>query len=124
MIYLDTHVVVWLYLGDVSMFSPSVERAIENNSLLISPVVALELTYLYEIGRLKTLPATMLDYLQNHLDLNSCQIPFEHVIAEAVKQTWTRDPFDRIIVGQAAVRTCGLITKDRTIEAHYAQTIW
>jgi PIN domain nuclease of toxin-antitoxin system len=124
MIYLDTHVVVWLYVGDLSVFSPTAKRAINTAPILISPVVALELTYLYEIGRLKTPASVMLDYLSTRIGLTMCDLPFEQIIAAAVKQTWTRDPFDRIIVGQAAAQTCGLVTKDRNIRDHYAQTIW
>lgn len=52
MIYLDTHVVIWLYIGDSTRFSETAKKAIEEHDLLISPLVTLELTYLYEIGRL------------------------------------------------------------------------
>lgn len=124
MIYLDTHVVVWLYVGDLSVFSPDAKQALRESPLLVSPVVRLELTYLYEIGRLKTQASIMLDYLATQIGLTVCDLPFEHVIAAAVNQTWTRDPFDRIIVGQAAVHSRGLITKDRSIREHYAQALW
>lgn len=124
MIYLDTHVVVWLYVGDVSVFTPSAKSVLDTALLMISPVVALELTYLYEIGRLKTPADMMLDYLSTRIGLTISDLPFAQVIAAAVKQSWTRDPFDRIIVGQAAAQTCGLVTKDRTIREHYAAAIW
>jgi len=124
MIYLDTHVVVWLYVGDLSVFSPDTKRALDTTPLMISPVVALELTYLYEIGRLRVPAATIIDYLSTRIDLTTCDLPFEQVITNAVNHTWTRDPFDRIIVGQAAVHSRGLVTKDRSIREHYAQAIW
>ena len=124
MIYLDTHVVAWLYVGDLSVFSPDAKQALNTSPLLISPVVALELTYLYEIGRLKTPAKVMLDSLSTRIGLKMCDLPFEQVITAAVNQTWTRDPFDRIIVGQAAAQMSELVTKDRNIRDHYAQTIW
>jgi PIN domain nuclease of toxin-antitoxin system len=37
---------------------------------------------------------------------------------------WTRDPFDRIIVGQAAIRNDLLLSKDETIRAHYNGGVW
>lgn len=42
MIYLDTHVVVWLYLGDMSKFSVSAKAVINAHKRKISPVVGLE----------------------------------------------------------------------------------
>lgn len=124
MIYLDTHVVAWLYVGDLSVFSSDAQKAMSASPLLVSPIVRLELTYLYEIGRLKTQANVMLDYLLERIGLTVCNLPFERVIAAAVNQTWTRDPFDRIIVGQAAAQMSELVTKDRNIRDHYAQTIW
>jgi len=124
MIYLDTHVVAWLYVGDLSVFGSEAIRALETDSLMISPVVALELTYLHEIGRVKTQPSFILDYLTTHINLTVCSLPFERVIAAAINQAWTRDPFDRMIVGHAAIQKCGLVTKDRIIHDHYAESIW
>lgn len=54
MIYLDTHVIVWLYLGNLSKFSDPAKVAINTQEIAISPIVSLELTYLHEIGRLRT----------------------------------------------------------------------
>jgi PIN domain nuclease of toxin-antitoxin system len=51
-VYLDTHVLVWLFSGDMDNFSPKAIDLIENRELLVSPMVLLELEYLHEIGRL------------------------------------------------------------------------
>ncbi len=48
MIYLDTHVVVWLYLGEMSKFSIPAKTAINTQALKIFPMVALELTYRHD----------------------------------------------------------------------------
>jgi len=37
---------------------------------------------------------------------------------------WTRDPFDRLIVGLAALAGSALLTKDRTIRKHYRKATW
>ncbi len=47
-IYLDTHVVVWLFSGRTELLSSRAVNAIENHDLLISPIVSLELQYLYK----------------------------------------------------------------------------
>jgi hypothetical protein len=35
--------------------------------------------------------------------------PFQQIVAIVVQQTWTRDPFDRLIVGQAALHATTLV---------------
>ena len=52
MIHLDTHVVVWLYTGEIERLSDAAVEALEAEELIVSPMVQLELTFLHEIGRL------------------------------------------------------------------------
>ncbi len=52
LIYLDTHIVVWLYAGLTAKLSDCAKHLINENELYISPIVRLELQYLYEIGRI------------------------------------------------------------------------
>ena len=52
MIRLDTHVVVWLYTGELERFTEVARESLEHDDLVVSPIVELELTYLHEIGRL------------------------------------------------------------------------
>ena len=47
MIFLDTHIVVWLYAGCVKKLSKPVVEQIENNDLFISQLVRLEMQYLF-----------------------------------------------------------------------------
>ncbi len=124
MIYLDTHVVVWLYLGDSSRFSAAVQRAINEFSLKISPLVVLELTYLYEIERLLVTADQITEFLSNAVGLTLCDLPLQEIINAAVVQTWTRDPFDRLIVGHAACRNLPLVTKDKNILNNYLNAVW
>jgi len=46
------------------------------------------------------------------------------VAGAAVRQSWARDPFDRIIVAQAALRRAPLITRDADIRADYDRALW
>jgi len=125
MIYLDTHVAVWLYSGDLSLISEQAAESIESNELLISPAVLMELQFLYEIKRIKTRPAKIREYLEAQIGLRVCEIPFISVISHSLLQSWTRDPFDRIITGQAKARgNTPLLTKDRNIREHYPQALW
>jgi PIN domain nuclease of toxin-antitoxin system len=125
LIYLDTHVAAWLYGAGSALLSEKAVRDIEAaEEIRISPMVRLELQYLYEIGRVK-LPATLvLDALQAELGIRVCDAPFPAVARAAESETWTRDPFDRMIVAQASLREAPLITKDRHLHEHYDRAVW
>lgn len=62
--------------------------------------------------------------LEKRIGLKICELPFEDVIKSALKQKWTRDPFDRIIVGQANINSSKVVTKDSTIHKNYKHTLW
>jgi PIN domain nuclease of toxin-antitoxin system len=123
-IYLDTHVVVWLYAGEHTRFTRTARRLIETEALLISPILLLELALLEETGRIRARAQTILADLQELLALSICDLPFGQVSIGALQQKWTRDPFDRLIVAQAFSRGARLITKDRFIRRHFKDAVW
>jgi PIN domain nuclease of toxin-antitoxin system len=123
-IYLDTHVVVWLYAGDLELLPHRVRDLLEGEELVISPMVELELQYLYESGRTTQPARVVVDALDEEIGLSRCGLPFGQVIAKALEQDWTRDPFDRVIVAQARARRLPLVTRDQTIRDHYREAIW
>jgi PIN domain nuclease of toxin-antitoxin system len=125
MIYLDTHVVAWLYgIGPSSLSEPAVEAIETAEQLRCSPMVRLELQYLLEIGR-TTVPAVeVLDALNAATGLVLCDAPFPAVVREAEGYAWTRDPFDRLIVAHAAVFEAPLVTKDELLHRHYPRAVW
>ena len=65
-----------------------------------------------------------LNYLGARIGLSVCDKPFERVVQEALALSWTRDPFDRLIVAQAAVGGDLLVTRDKTILQHYEPARW
>lgn len=124
LIYLDTHVVAWLYAGRVDLLSRSATQLLNREELRISPAVVLELEYLHETRRIAVGGNTVVQGLAAQLGLQVCDLPFPAVIESALGQRWTRDPFDRIITAQAALAGSTLVTKDRTIRKHYRQATW
>lgn len=124
MIYLDTHVIVWLYAGLVDRFSPTARQLINDNELRISPIVRLELQYLAEIQRLATGADLIVADLSQRVGLTRCDRPFDEVVGHSMTLTWTRDPFDRLIVAQAGLHGDVLISKDARILTHYPYARW
>jgi len=125
MIYLDTHVVLWLYLRKGEGISERARQWIEYEpEILISPMALLELDYLHEIGRTTLGSELVFNYLHQRIDLQVCQKSFTDVIRKASQLSWTRDPFDRVITAQAATDGSSLITKDELILHHYENAVW
>ncbi|MGH7897027.1 MAG: type II toxin-antitoxin system VapC family toxin [Candidatus Binatia bacterium] len=124
LIYLDTHVVAWLFAGESALLSPRARESIEQNALLISPMVVLELELLKEVGRLAVAADAIVEELQARIGVEICDLPFHRVIASARAMTWTRDPFDRVIVGHAVAAGQRLLTKDRSIRRRFREAFW
>ncbi len=124
MIYLDTHVVVWLYAGQTEKLSAKVRSYINENDIYISPIVSLELQYLLEVKRITPKPQTVISALSEAIGLNVCDKNFYQIVQCAQQYSWTRDPFDRIIVAQAGLKGNILATKDQTILTHFKHAVW
>lgn len=124
MIHLDTHAVVWLYAGEVERFPESTREVMEQDDLCVSPAVVLELQYLREIDRISAEASLIMETLAGSVGLTMADTPFREVIMEALTESWTRDPFDRMIVAQAKAEKARLLTKDDVILKHYPESFW
>lgn len=119
-VHLDTHVVVWLFAGELERFPKFVRHELERNELAVSPAVILELEYLHEIGRLSERAVVVASDLAARIGLRVDEAPFSAIVATALELSSTRDPFDRLIVSHARTRDASLITADKTIHKHFA----
>ena len=124
LIYLDTNALLWI-AGAPDQLSPSAIEAVNAaEALHVSPMVELEVEYLYEIGRIRRDAAAVMSHLAAVIPLRVCDRRFSAVVQAARAMTWTRDPFDRLITAQAAIGDDTLLTRDATIRAHYPPALW
>lgn len=124
MTFLDTHAVVFLFERRLSAFGAASRHRVEQDTLACSPMVRLELTLLREIGRLTVDAHDILDGLAVDVGLTVVSDSMDPVALRACALSWTRDPFDRVIVAQAALWNAPLVTRDRTIAANYPLAVW
>lgn len=124
MIHLDTHVAAWIFVGDEEKLKPVAHRLFGANSFAISPMVMFELKLLGEIGRLNFEPHSLLGHLSDQLGLAVSQTDFSRVIDIAQGLSWTRDPFDRIIVAHAIADGATLLTRDAAILRNCSSAAW
>jgi PIN domain nuclease of toxin-antitoxin system len=92
--------------------------------LAVSPIVELELTYLYEIGRVSEPASAPLSALRRALGLQVVDTSLTELVQVAAGLSWTRDPFDRLISAHAIVANAPLITADETIRANLPLATW
>lgn len=123
--YLDTNALIWLSDGSLAGLSPKIDQLLQQADLLFSPMVLLELEFLYEIKRSKRPARDIRQKVEYELGVRLCEIPFATIAAAALDEKWTRDPFDRLIVANAKANGFAwLISADETIRKHYPRTVW
>src|SRR5262245_46374581 len=119
--YVDTAVVIWLAQAQVAKLSQKAISLVQIADVRISLMVLLELQYLHEVQRISVKPQDVLVKLSTEIGLTMCDHPFPVVAQVALGETWTRDPFDRIIVAHARANGVSpLLTKDELMLNNYS----
>ena len=124
MIFLDTNIIVRLYNNDVKSLSEKIKKFIENNDIYVSPIIALELEYLFEIKRVSHSSNNVMNFLLDTIDLKTDNYDFQEIIECSINERWTRDPFDRLIVSHAKMRDAYLLSTDKIIRQNYKKTVF
>jgi len=122
--FLDTHAAVFLWEGRIEAFGASAQQLLERAALLISPLVRLELVFLKEVGKIKVEPDLIVGTLVADCGVAVAKDPLETLIPHAIPLSWTRDPFDRLLVATALLHRAPLVTRDRGIREHFAGAVW
>lgn len=114
----------WLYEGADRRIPAAARALLDSEEPFVSPLVELELTYLYEVGRVTEPAAAPLAALQRKIGLQVADISFAAVAQAATDLTWTRHPFERLIAAHAIVADAPLVTANRTILEHLPLATW
>jgi PIN domain nuclease of toxin-antitoxin system len=109
-ILLDTNALIWLNANHRRTRT----LAGRHDALFVSPATLLELQFLEEAGRIRLRGDGLQGIVQDDrwvLD----EAPSTHWFMRAAEESWTRDPFDRLIVAHARLRRWRLATGDAAI---------
>jgi PIN domain nuclease of toxin-antitoxin system len=109
---LDTNALIWLEQGH-RRAKPLLKR---DAALYISPASLLELQMLNEVGRIR-LSAGALEALAHDERWLLDDPPAAEWFLRSTDLTWTRDPFDRLLVAHARLRGWRLATGDSVLLA-------
>lgn len=120
---LDTHTLLWWLSDDAALSTRArIEISDPTNEPLVSTATIWEIAIKCSLGKI-TAPEDLLDRIAEEdfgwLPVNAAHawrvgtLPFHH-----------RDPFDRILIAQAAVEGIPIITKDTRFGAYDIETRW
>lgn len=114
---LDTHVVLWWLSDTDDRLSDGVRTLIDTETeVYLSAVSVWEVAIKHATG--KTGWPSDLPEAVAACDLNPLPVISAHALAAARLPPIHRDPFDRMLIGQAAVEGLTLVTADREIRSY------
>lgn len=124
---LDTHAALWWWI-DSPRLGENARRLIEESTarICLSVVSVWEIGIKVHSGRLTAIPSFRTEYpallAANGFDL--IPITDRHALEAAYLDAMHRDPFDRMIAGQARCEEMIVITRDTQIAALGCETLW
>jgi PIN domain nuclease of toxin-antitoxin system len=119
---LDTHVFLWWQAADRRL-ARRVQTAIENADLVfVSVASAWECSIKVALGKLR-LPGPFEDAVEQS-GFEKLLISFAHAHAAGRLPPHHSDPFDRMLVAQAAAETLVVVTHDRQFAAYDVRVLW
>jgi PIN domain nuclease of toxin-antitoxin system len=119
---LDSHALLW-WLEDSPTLAREAYEAISEptNQVLVSAVTIWELEIKRSAGKLKA-PRQLLRRVEEE-NFTPLPITLHHGAAAGQLPRHHRDPFDRMLVAQAAVDDLTLVTRDPGFEAYRVKTL-
>jgi PIN domain nuclease of toxin-antitoxin system len=126
-VILDTHVWIWLSIGEVQSLSSKAQKFITGRTLWISAISCWELAKLVEKRRIGfTIPT--LNWIRRSLNENHIRladlIP-EIAVESSELEGFHQDPADQIIVATSRVLGMPVVTADqRIIQFKGVEAIW
>jgi PIN domain nuclease of toxin-antitoxin system len=119
---LDTHTLLWWLDGGEKLSARARELISDSENIVyVSVVSAWEIVVKKVIGKLDA-PKNLEEEVVRH-EFEKLAITFPHVTELQELPPIHRDPFDRMLVAQARVEACAIITKDPIIPKYDIGTI-
>lgn len=120
---LDTHAALWFLSGDARL-SENARRHLtdESNLVLLSAAVVWEVAIKRSLGKLDV-PEEYLSLLLG-AGVQTLAMSVDHAAAVERLPPHHRDPFDRMLVAQAAIEGAALVSRDDALRPYDITLIW
>lgn len=123
---LDTHAFLWAITKDARISDRASDIFTGTSDLSLSMVSIWEILIKVQTGKLN-LPRPAGAYLLGQLADNQIEtlpVTLDHLLAFEKLPLHHRDPFDRILIGQAVAEDWPIITSDRDFAKYPVRVIW
>lgn len=122
LLLLDTHVFLWWRTNDPRLTEAARGAIAGADLVFVSAVSAWEAALKIALGRL-VLPEPFARGVDDS-GFSRLAIAFEHAEAAAALPRHHADPFDRMLVAQAVLEGCTLVSHDRALAPYGATMLW
>jgi len=124
---LDTHALIWFFAGNYNL-SNTVRELMEdtNHQKLISLASVWEMAIKQSKGKL-TLSLPIETYITQKINLEDfvlLYIQLNHLGTISTLPFHHNDPFDRLLIAQAAVENVPILSRDTVFDAYGVKRIW
>jgi PIN domain nuclease of toxin-antitoxin system len=110
---LDTHIALWAITGDATLSKEFLDRLRHDPDIYLSPVSLWEITIKQATGKLAG-PADLAEQVRD-MGFHELPVTYAHALAAGRLPPHHRDPFDRMLVAQAATEALTLVSRDESI---------
>ncbi len=120
---LDTHAALWWLCGDERVgAAAAAQLADASNQVLLSAAVVWEVAIKRSLGKLEAPD----DFAPTLVGAGALPLPVSLAHAAAVESLpWHhRDPFDRLLVAQAAIEGAVVVSREEALRPYGVPTLW
>lgn len=123
---LDTQVLIWVEKKNTQLSPKTLKTILSEPVLLVSQVSVWELAIKVKTGKLD-LGKPLDEFIENFLITYRCSlldISLAHIYKTEQLPLHHRDPFDRLLIAQAAVEQIPIVSSDKWFDQYEIQRIW
>lgn len=127
-VLLDTHAFLW-WINDDPQLSSRARRIIgeASSDVYFSAASGWEIAIKAHLGRLKIAADNVEDFVAEQVATNGFQvlpIRLSHALKTCSLPDHHKDPFDRMLVAQAAIEELTLLSADRKLASYKVRVVW
>ena len=120
---LDTHAALWFLSRDQRLGERAKEHLFDDtNRVLLSAAVVWEVAIKSSLGKL-VVPEEYVSLLLS-AGVQALPVSVDHAAAVERLPWHHRDPFDRLLVAQAAAERAVLVSQDQALRAYDVELVW
>jgi PIN domain nuclease of toxin-antitoxin system len=126
-VLVDSHTFLWTLLDDPRLSKKARQvMTAEDNELVFSLASLWEISIKMKLGRLKTVGSSVA-YIREEMDafgMELLPVRYEHVLRQEALPHHHGDPFDRMLIAQAAVEKLPILTRDERFRLYEVKLVW